>query len=525
MKHRIPRALGLALVLKLLLPGIVGAQAPWTVVVTPSMNPLPVGMCGAVGVTVTDPATGEVPRGPDGYRITISDFDMTVAAAGGPTVVGRSIDVSHWVVCACQGAAVGSAATITATYPAKALSIRSRVSGVDFQATAPFTLARAKGTLNPSGCPTTLLTAVAVAPVTTVAPASAPVPPPIAPIASGTTSGATGSSPPIASGVARIVAVSGITIAGSTASADVSWQPVPGAVSYSIKRTTPDGNPPKTYPGITTTTWKDLGPLGIGFPLKGVYLYEVTAAFGGSPSVSGQASWTRPDPTCAAPPPGQPLLSILDPWGSPPQLTWDGPLPSGASFGWQMAKNNSFVAFRMERSVQGSNAWTLAATSCGGGSPIIIGTNKYSIPGAGFFDGLGGVIPGTTYLYRVTALAATGEAGGNTVSWTAPNAVFLRWLSATITGSTVTLRARYEQPATNPPVSAHSLRVTTPYGDSQLPSGNCAGLAGCSFVFSSVPSGAQRFTILAEWGRAAATTNTLLQVLATVSADTTVVVP
>jgi len=321
------------------------------------------------------------------------------------------------------------------------------------------------------------------------------------------------------------VAVTGITIAGSTASADVAWQPVTGALSYSIKRTTPDGNAPKTYAGVTATTWKDQGPLGIGFPVKGIYVYEVTATLGGGATVSGQASWTRPDPSCAAPPPSQPLLSILDPWGSPPQVTSNGLLPSGASFSWQMVKNTPLVAFRMERSVQGSNAWALAATSCGGVWPIGFGTNKYSIPVANFFDGLGGVTPGTTYLYRVTALAATGEAGGNTISWTAPNPIVLRWLGATISGNTVTLRARYEQPSTNPPVPADLLSVSGLNGASQMPSGNCALLTGCTFVMTSVPSGAQRFTIRAEWTRFPVTTGGTPVVTATAAADTTIVVP
>jgi hypothetical protein len=179
----------------------------------------------------------------------------------------------------------------------------------------------------------------------------------------------------------------------------------------------------------------------------------------------------------------------------------------------------------MERSIPGANAWTLAGTSCGDVSPIVVLTNKYLVPMTTFFDALGGIIPGATYLYRVTALAANGEAGSHTVPWTAPDPVILRWLSATVTGSTVTLRARYEPPASNAPVSPSSVRVTTLYGANQTSSGYCSDPTGCSFVLTAVPSGTHRFTMLAEWTRLNPTTGGPGAVIATVSADTTIIVP
>ena len=42
------------------------AAAPWTVKVTPTLNPLPVGLCAAVHLTVLDAAGREPPRNPQG---------------------------------------------------------------------------------------------------------------------------------------------------------------------------------------------------------------------------------------------------------------------------------------------------------------------------------------------------------------------------------------------------------------------------------------------------------------------------
>jgi len=69
-------------------------SSPWTLTVTPTMNPLPVGSCAAVHVTVVDANGREPPRNPLGYRITIADFDMSVVAPDG-VVAGQQIDRSR----------------------------------------------------------------------------------------------------------------------------------------------------------------------------------------------------------------------------------------------------------------------------------------------------------------------------------------------------------------------------------------------------------------------------------------------
>lgn len=132
----------------LLAPAIALAQAAWTVTVTPTLNPLPIGFCAAVQLTIHD-ASMQTPRNPLGAQVTIADFDMSVAGA---SVVGQQIDRSHWQVCACQGGAPGTVATITASYPAQALATTSRVPGVALQGAATFALSAPRGAVNPPAC-------------------------------------------------------------------------------------------------------------------------------------------------------------------------------------------------------------------------------------------------------------------------------------------------------------------------------------------------------------------------------------
>lgn len=126
------------------------AQAPqWTVTLTPTLSPLPVGMCGAVHLTLLDPVTHDVPRNPQGYRVTMADFDLTVTGA---SAAGHHIDAMHFEACGCQGGAGGSTATITARYPAQSVPAAARVPGVSLLRTANVALGPPKGTSNPPAC-------------------------------------------------------------------------------------------------------------------------------------------------------------------------------------------------------------------------------------------------------------------------------------------------------------------------------------------------------------------------------------
>src|SRR4051812_39038602 len=122
-EHRLRLGLRIAVMSSVMgLATVISAQTPWTVTVTPTMNPLPIGFCAAVRVDVRDASGSEAPRTPQGYRIPLADFDLAVTSPNPASVVGQRIDASHWSVCACQGAAPGSDASITASYPARAMA-------------------------------------------------------------------------------------------------------------------------------------------------------------------------------------------------------------------------------------------------------------------------------------------------------------------------------------------------------------------------------------------------------------------
>jgi hypothetical protein len=166
---------GLTFVACALLPASVVAQTPWTVTVTPTLNPLPVGLCAAIQLTVLDASGKDVPRNPLGFRVTIADFDIVVSGA---SVAANRVDASHWQACACQGASTGSTGTIIASYPARSLAANARVPGVAVQRTATFGVAAPKGGVNPPACTAAAGSNVAPAPqappATTTAPPAAP---------------------------------------------------------------------------------------------------------------------------------------------------------------------------------------------------------------------------------------------------------------------------------------------------------------------------------------------------------------
>jgi hypothetical protein len=139
--------------------------------ITSNLNPLPIGVCAPVQLTLFDPATRDVPRNRQGSRVTIADVDMSVTTPNGTAVVGQQVDPFHWSVCGCQGGAPGTVATITASYPSQTLAAASQVPGVTFQQTATVVLGDSKAPFNAAGCPPPGASVLA-SPTGTVAPAS-----------------------------------------------------------------------------------------------------------------------------------------------------------------------------------------------------------------------------------------------------------------------------------------------------------------------------------------------------------------
>lgn len=325
-------------------------------------------------------------------------------------------------------------------------------------------------------------------------------------------------------------AVNGVTVTGTTtASATVSWQPVTGATSYGITRSSPGGTSGIVVSGLTGTSYQDKGPGNAGFWGPGTYGFQVTATLAGGTTVSGQASWTRPAPTCAAPLPTQPNLTVLSPTSSS-GFTSSGPFPGGPLLDWTISKGTPVVAYRMERSPAGSNAWSLIATSCGGPGFTQSGTATMPSTSWRFVDPTAPLAPGTTYSYRLTAIAASGDYGQGDLSWIQPNPGIIRLLGATVTTTSVTVNWRYESPATNPPAFPSAFKVTTSYGQSKSSySAPCTSVGGCSVSVPIGPSGLQKFTVLAAWGQNGGSyqANNAAPgvIMGTQSADTTLTIP
>ena len=310
---------GVVAALGLLLPSGSAAQSPWTVTVTPTLNPLPVGFCGALHLTVFEGLTQEAPRNPLGFRVTLADFDIAVSTPG-QTVVARKIDVSHWETCACQGAGVGTVATVTASYPAQALAPASRVPGVTLQRSATVTLSAPKGKANPSGCvapaPGTVASSTpagASPPTGTVSPPPAPAAPP--PAAPPPAPAALPPSPPPPAPVplaGQPLGTRAAPVAGPPApepsfmsptpvSLTIYWPQLAGAVGYTVTRSQP--NTQDTIIGLTPTQIQILqstsGPAGIndsGLLPATVASYVVRATFSDGRESSATVRYTMPPP-------------------------------------------------------------------------------------------------------------------------------------------------------------------------------------------------------------------------------------
>ncbi|MDB4881727.1 MAG: hypothetical protein JWL95_493 [Gemmatimonadetes bacterium] len=337
-----------ALLLALVSPSAARSQGngvPWEVTLTPTVNPLPIGSCGAVRLTLEDRARKDHARNTAGSYVQTEHFDLEVDAGG--KAIGQYHGANMFVVCACQGATIGASGTVIATYPAKGLDEKKKTKGVAFQAKAPFTIAKAVGGFNPQGCApsTTTVTSTGTGtsggttvtsgsttttttapPVATGAPvATAPTTTPVELVAvttmplgtaqqGGAAPTAPTSAPPttaptgtMGGTLAQPVAVvgtpitrsptaapvtapaagpspSGINITGTPASASLSWLTVLGATSYTVTR-----KQGTAVQATQTLAGSAKGMTDVGLRASTSYTYTLTAiqADGRAGSVSG----------------------------------------------------------------------------------------------------------------------------------------------------------------------------------------------------------------------------------------------
>ena len=162
-------------------------EQSWKVSLQPATNPLPIGSCGAVYLTVKDAIGKNAARNPKGQLVGLADFDLTVTATNGNDAVGKYDNANNFAVCACPSGTVGEVATVTATYPARSLKEEARVRGMPATYTLSIPLAPARGGGTPPGCsatsaaPTTATALTSQTPAgaiagTVAAPSAAPLP-------------------------------------------------------------------------------------------------------------------------------------------------------------------------------------------------------------------------------------------------------------------------------------------------------------------------------------------------------------
>jgi microsomal dipeptidase-like Zn-dependent dipeptidase len=130
--------------------GAARAQSPWTLTIRPAAPSLTTGVCTPVRLELLDASGRDSPRNPSGMRVSIADFDMSIAGTG---VVGRYDGPAAWSACGCPASAGGSA-TITAVYPAQGLAPKNRVPGIALQTSITVPIAVGTNSGVPIGCET-----------------------------------------------------------------------------------------------------------------------------------------------------------------------------------------------------------------------------------------------------------------------------------------------------------------------------------------------------------------------------------
>jgi microsomal dipeptidase-like Zn-dependent dipeptidase len=149
------RSAGFA-VAALAIAGAARAQSPWTLTIRPANPTLTTGLCTPVRIDLLDASGKDSPRNPSGTRVSIEDFDMSIAGAG---VVGRYDGPAAWSACGCPASGGGSA-TITAVYPAQGLAAKNRVPGIALQTSITVPIAAGTNSGVPIGCETLKTTTV-----------------------------------------------------------------------------------------------------------------------------------------------------------------------------------------------------------------------------------------------------------------------------------------------------------------------------------------------------------------------------
>jgi len=254
-------------------------RAQWTVTMRAMQNPLPVGQCTGIEVTIVD-ERGFPPVRPDKKQVSGWDFDLEFLASSPDAFAWR--DERHLFLCA--RAATAASAIVVARYPARHLNPMEQVPGLNLERSIEVQMQGVPA--GPSSVASATAVPVGVTPPAQPSPAYAPGPvagptgalPPQDP-ATGYAGGATGYSPPAYP---------------AGASPTYPQSPNPGGGSAPIAGGTYPPQPAGYDPGTVAT------------------------AVPGSPSPYGQTSPAQPAP--GYPAPANPAYQSASPGGVTPPM-------------------------------------------------------------------------------------------------------------------------------------------------------------------------------------------------------------
>jgi hypothetical protein len=248
---------------------------------------------------------------------------------------------------------------------------------------------------------------------------------------------------------------------------------------------------------ITSTSWTD-GGLEAGQE----YVFVITALYFDGRQGSTQVIAATPLPAMPAVrlPKDAELLTASEtilrytPCGQrnsggpgPASITPDIGTPAGARFKWKTITGMNYV---VDRAPEGTTTWTFVGSTCGGPSPIWIGTDE-----AGIRDLAGGVTMVSRYVYRVTAISPNGAAGWLTYHFSAP-CRYIPTPQTSVSGSTVVVNWTSGSSCgyTDQSIGPDSYTLTTSFGYTKSFSVN-----GLRDTIYGVPVGTHTITVVGNY--------------------------
>ena len=126
--------------------------SPWVASLSMSRPAVGVGECNVINLDLKSGTSTEWPRGPNGNRVSMADFDFSVTAPVAHAAVGKYDGPNNFAVCACPKAPAGTVVTVTATYPSQTIAPKAKVEGVSFTTSMSAPIIAGASSGNPPGC-------------------------------------------------------------------------------------------------------------------------------------------------------------------------------------------------------------------------------------------------------------------------------------------------------------------------------------------------------------------------------------